>query len=133
MLILVFDGVSGAGKSVLLNAFQNFLVKERSNYSKVFLCEHLTERYFENKTINKESVEKHVLKILSITKDIQSIQDESRFNKNQKILSIVIERLFLTFMSKDLLDIDFFQKHNEFIQSLDIKSVFLYIHSRYNT
>ncbi len=127
MSVVIVDGISASGKTMFIKSVQETLYKECPNYSKLILTEHLTERFFEGKIIKTEDVTKHVLKILEAVALIKSFKEGGRFSDNEKILNIYIERLFLTLMSRGLLDISFFKKNSRLIERLQIKSILLYI------
>lgn len=127
MSIVIVDGISAAGKSLLLQALQRTLIESRPNYAKFFLTEHFTERYFEKGDTSTESVHEHVLRILNILANVQAMHLEGPFSQKQKILTIVVERLFLTLMSRGMLTKEFFDGHGGFIQGLNIKNIFLYV------
>ena len=127
MTLILIDGISASGKSLLLKNLQSKIIKERENYTKIILTEHMTERYFENKNLDVATIHDHVARILNLILEIQKIQDDSPFKGNEKVVTAVIERLFLTLMSRNLLTSHFFTEHDQLIQSLKIKNIFLYI------
>ena len=108
MSVFIIDGVSASGKSMFLATIQKQLLEKRQNFSKIILTEHLTERYFEDKEISVEAVNDHVINLLEVIKRISEFQENSRFKGNEKVVSVMVERLFLTLMSRSLLDFDFF-------------------------
>ncbi|HIP33785.1 MAG TPA: hypothetical protein EYG89_03435 [Bacteroidia bacterium] len=127
MGIIIIDGVSASGKSILLEDVQTKLLKERLKFTKLILSEHLTERYFEDKKPTEKMVSLHIENILELVKNIQNIQDNSQFKDNKKVVSILIERLFLTFMSRGLLNDKFFIEKGSFLEDLNIHQVLLII------
>lgn len=127
MTALIIDGISASGKSYLLRALKKHADEERPNFTKVHLTEHLTERFFEGKSLVSTDIENHVVDILNIVERLQRIKRDSPFANNAKVITITIERLFLTLMSRDLMNDEFFARHGDLIKQIDIRSLLLVI------
>ncbi len=125
-MITIIDGISNVGKTTFLKNIKNNIIKENYKFSQIFISEHLTERFFENKQINDIAVEKHILNILNGIKNFNNIYKNSPFAEKD-IFSVYIERLFLTFYSRGFLKEDFFIRNIELISNLDICNILLYI------
>lgn len=127
MSALIIDGISASGKSFLLRALKQKSDQENPNFTKFHLTEHFTERFFEGKIFKKSDIDHHVVKVLTLVKDLQTIKRDSPFDRNIKILTITIERLFLTLMSRNLLSDNFFITHANIFECMDMRSVLLSI------
>lgn len=130
MTTTIIDGISLAGKSIVLQEIQKNLLKTQPNFSKLFISEHLTERFFENKHPSIDDIHRHVSRILHSGLTLKEMQEESPFS-NQNILTIFIERLFLTFMSRGLMTEAFFTENDKLIQRANIKNITLVIPERH--
>lgn len=127
MPLTIIDGVSASGKSIALKEIQKALLEERLNFTKLILTEHLTERFFEDKKPTVSTVSAHVVDILKLVEKIFSIQKNSRFNGNNKVVTVFIERLFLTLMSRELIEESFFSDNEALLTGLDIHHVLLVV------
>ncbi len=125
-MITIIDGISNVGKTTFLKKIKDNIIKEKYKFSQIFISEHLTERFFENKQINDVIFEKHILNILNGIKNFNNIYKNSPFTEKD-IFSVYIERLFLTFYSREFLKEDFFIRNVELISNLDICNILLYI------
>lgn len=125
-MITIIDGISNVGKTTFLKKIKDNIIKEKYKFSQIFISEHLTERFFENKQINDVAVEKHILNILKGIENFNDVYKSSPFVEKD-IFSVYIERLFLTFYSRGFLKEDFFIRNIELISSLDICNILLYI------
>ncbi|MEI7600735.1 MAG: hypothetical protein WCJ41_15615 [Aestuariivirga sp.] len=127
MSLLIIDGISCAGKSLLLANLQRVAQQGAVNFSKLFISEHLTERVFEGLAPTSSDVRAHTLRLLDVAYGLRSILSDSPFAERPRTLSMVIERLFLTFMSRGLLTLDFFAEHRELLHALAPRHVFLVV------
>ena len=127
MSLTIIDGVSASGKSIALKEIQKALLEERLNFTKLILTEHLTERFFEDKKPTVSTVSAHVVDILKLVEKIFNIQKNSRFNGNNKVVTVFIERLFLTLMSRELIEESFFSDNEALLTGLDIHHVLLVV------
>jgi predicted ATPase len=127
MSIIVIDGISVSGKSVLLKALQRRVLDLWPNYSKLVLTEHLTERLFERRNASPAQVHLHVARVLRLAAELKAMQAEGPFSDNGAISTIMIERLFLTLMSRGLMTASFFSEHAVLVDSVELKSVFLFV------
>jgi hypothetical protein len=103
MPVVLVDGVSASGKSIAIKKIQNRYSETVPNFSKLIITEHFTERYFEDKVISQEAVEMHIKSIFEKVISFKELQNSSRFAKKDDILTVYIERLLLTFYSRDII------------------------------
>lgn len=111
----------------MLRTLQSMVNDSCPNFTKVYLTEHLTERYFESTSPTVADVHEHVAHVLQVVRDLQSLQRSGPFSANSKMLTITIERLFLTFASRNLLTTDFFVEHSGLIDALELKNLLLVV------
>ncbi len=104
MAIILIDGVSASGKSAALQNLDSVWNKTTPCYSKLIITEHFTERYFEGKHISKATVTQHIESILDTIRQVKQLHDNSPFARKTEILNVYIERLLLTFYSRNLID-----------------------------
>ena len=128
-MITIIDGISNVSKTTFLKKIKGNIIKEKYKFSQIFISEHLTERFFENKQINDVIIEKHILNILKGIKSFNDVYKSSPFVEKD-IFSVYIERLFLTFYSKGLLKEDFLIRNIELISNLDICNILLCINKK---
>jgi hypothetical protein len=124
---IIIDGISASGKSILLQGLRLISEERATNFTKLFLTEHLTERFFEKEMPLRSGIHEHVARILRLVGEIQSMQAASPFADNKKILTITIERLFLTLLSRGLMTTDFFSEEAELVKKTDLKNIFLVV------
>lgn len=103
MSVVLIDGVSASGKSVALQNLQRMYAKTLPNYSKWIITEHLTERYFEGKAISEAAVEQHIQSILNAVQHFKALHSGSPFSEKAAVFTVYIERLLLSFYSRNLL------------------------------
>jgi hypothetical protein len=97
------------------------------NYTKLIITEHMTERFFEKASPSVRDVHTHITRILRLVEQMQSIHAAGPFAAQDRILTIIIERLFLTLMSRRLMDADFFVQETDLIAALRIRHFFLVV------
>lgn len=127
MPVILVDGVSTSGKSVALRKIQSRYAKTIPNYSKLIITEHFTERYFEDKSVSQHAVEKHIQSILNTVVQFKTLQNSSPFAQKTAVLSVYIERLLLTFFSRNLIDENTFDQLANVFSVLDCKHYLLTI------
>lgn len=127
MVAVVVDGISASGKSLLLRAIKRASDDIGPNFTKLYLTEHLTERFFERATPSPAEVHAHVARLLRLAASLQAIQSASPFSGNDKVVTIVIERLFLTLLSRELMLETFFDEYAEVFRDVGLKSILLII------
>lgn len=127
MSAIVVDGISASGKSLLLQGLQRISGESHPNCTKLILTEHLTERFFEKEVPSRAGIHHHVARILRLVNELQSIHAASPFFATPGIVTAMIERLFLTLMSRDLMSIDFFSEHAELVEATALRSVLLIV------
>ncbi|CAG9001645.1 MAG: hypothetical protein CENE_03668 [Candidatus Celerinatantimonas neptuna] len=127
MSAVIIDGISGAGKTLLLQGLQRVAQEQVPNYSKLIITEHMTERFFEKVTPSVCDVHTHVARILRLVDQLQLVRAAGPFATHDRILTIAVERLFLTLISRRLMTSDFFVQEAELIASLKLRHVFLVV------
>ena len=127
MPVILVDGVSASGKSIAIKKIQNKYSETVPNYSKLIITEHFTERYFEDKEISEEAVQKHIKSIFDKVISFKELQDSSRFAGKADILTVYIERLLLTFYSRNIINEHTFNHLAEEFSMLDCKHYLLTI------
>lgn len=127
MSVVVIDGISASGKSLLLQALQRKALDQRPNFSTLVLTEHLTERFFENRNVSQTQVHLHVARILRVSDELKALQAESPFPEAGKRVTIMVERLFLTLMGRGLMTADFFSEHAALVESTAPQCVLLLV------
>lgn len=124
MTTLVVDGISASGKSTLLAALQRHLLDTRPNYTKLLLSEHFTERWLEGRGADAEA---HVSRVLRLVAELRQLQADGPFAGFDQVLCILIERLFLTLITRGLLTPDFVARQSALIDTARLRSVLLIV------
>lgn len=127
MAAIIVDGISASGKSFLLRALKRMSDDSSPNFTKLYLTEHLTERFFEQNLPPRLGIHEHVARILRLAGELQAIKAASPFSSNKNVVTIIIERLFLTLLSRELMNESFFDDHAELLNHVELKSVLLVI------
>lgn len=129
MSLIIIDWVSASWKSTALKRLQHELTETVPNYSKLFLSEHFTERFFEGKEKTKQSVQDHVRDIIQKVAAFHELHQNTRFHDSPLIFSMYLERLLLTFYSNDLIEDDIMIEMATLLSRLNAKHILLTIPS----
>ena len=127
MSVVIIDGISGSGKSRLLVGLQRLAQQRTPTYTKLFLTEHMTERFFERVNPSIPEVHAHVARLLRVVAEMEAIRAAGPFAQHDRILTMTLERLFLTLMSRGLMTMDFFAEEGELISATRMRHIFLMI------
>lgn len=127
MTTIVVDGISASGKTTLMAALQQRMLDTRRNYSKLVLSEHLTERWLEGGAPDSAAVEAHVARLLRLAADLQQLYSDGPFAGTPQVLSVLIERLFLTLITRGLLAPDFAARQAPLIERVRLHGVLLVV------
>lgn len=119
MSVNIIDGVSTSGKSVVLKKMQLFLWKELPEKSKWFITEHFTLRYFKKKAITPKAVTDHIKKLFNNILEFKKIQADSIMINKPDLLTVCIERLLLSFYSRNHIGEEAFKELAELFDKLD--------------
>ena len=119
MSVNIIDGVSTSGKSVVLKKMQLFLWKELPEKSKWFITEHFTLRYFKKKAITPKAVTDHIKKLFNNILEFKKIQADCIMINKPDLLTVCIERLLLSFYSRNHIGEEAFKELAELFDKLD--------------
>ena len=130
-MFFIIEGVSGAGKSCLLNALQKLFVTHYPKATKLFISEHFTQRSLEHlrdgKSLASSAIEESLDATLSVLEGFDQRLNQSKFAHNPMLLQGSIERFHLTYLTEGWIDLKLGKKIATRLSKLECQQVILKI------